>query len=154
MADAILFDHYTLPKKGTVALSINWSFTIDVTADEARQKVDGWLLDEVSTMIGAGEPLLVIDGTTAVWRVPAIFTTPQFGEVGIAGTVDVHVQTGELRHAETAKAVILQQAQALTQKIPAYQPKTKMPLSHVPHSLQPTHTSPQGDPRQLLATIQ
>lgn len=45
MADAILFDHYTLPKKGTVALSINWSFTIDVTADEARQKVDGWLLD-------------------------------------------------------------------------------------------------------------
>lgn len=151
MADAILLDHYTLPKKGMVDLCINWSFEIAVTIEEARQKVDGWLLDEVSTMIGAGEPLLVVDGKSVVWRVPAVFTTPHLGEVGTAGTVEINVQTGELLNIDLAKEAILQGAQELAQKMPAYQPRTEMAKAYLAQNLQPTITRPTGNPFELIA---
>ena len=52
----------------------DWSFDIQITAEEAGHKVTDWLLDQVSTTIGASEPMLVVDRGTVVWRVPAIFT--------------------------------------------------------------------------------
>lgn len=138
MADAILLDHYTLPPKGPVHLQINWSFDIHITAEEARQKVDGWLLDEVSTMIGAGEPLLVVDGATVVWRVPAIFTTPHLGEVGVAGTVDVDVQTGAMVDTDACKKAILRGAQTLAKKMPPYKPSVDTPKTYLAQGLKPT----------------
>jgi hypothetical protein len=151
MADAILFDHYTLPERGAVDLQIHWLFDIQVTATEARQKVDSWLLDEVSTMIGAGEPLLVIDGTRTVWRVTAIFTAPHIGEVGVAGMVDIDVQSGEIMNADECKETLLQGAQALARKMPPYQPRTGVPKAYLAKDQQPTITRPQGDPLEIIA---
>lgn len=127
MADAILLDHFTLPKLGPVHLQINWSFDIKITAEAARRKVDDWLLDQVSTTIGAGEPLLVVDRDVVVWRVPAIFTATHIGEVGVAGTVDVDVQTGLIKDREACQGTILQNAQILAKKMPAYVLRTNLP---------------------------
>lgn len=151
MADAILLDHFILPKKGRVDLRLNWSFDIRTTAEEARQRVDDWLFDDVSTMITTGEPLLVVDGVTAVWRVPAIFTATHIGEVGTAGMVDVDVQTGVLIDTETCKAIILQGARDLAKKMPAYTPRTATPKAYLASNVKPTHTQPQGDPLQIIA---
>lgn len=151
MADAILLDHFILPKKGRVNLQFNWSFDIRITAEEARQCVDDWLFDDVSTMITAGEPLLVVDGPTAVWRVPAIFTAAHIGEVGTAGTADVDVQTGVLINANTCKARILQGAHVLAQKMPAYTPKIETPKAYLATNVKPTITQPQGNPLQIIA---
>jgi len=151
MANSILLDHYTLPEKGAVDLRIHWSFDIQITAAEARQKVDSWLLDEVSTMIGAGEPLLVVDGATVVWRVPAIFTTTHLGEVGTAGSVDVDVQIGTMDISPDCKASILQRAQELAKKMPPYEPRKTMPKTWSAQELQPTVAQPQGDPLEIIA---
>jgi hypothetical protein len=113
--------------------------------------VDGWLLDDVSTMIGAGEPLLVVDGTRTVWRVPAIFTVPHLGEVGVAGTVDIDVQNGEIENADECKETLLQGAQALARKMPPYQPRTAMSKTYIAKERQPTITRPQGNPLEIIA---
>lgn len=151
MADAILLDPYVLPEKGKVDLHINWSFDIQITAEEARQKVDGWLLDEVSYMIGAGEPLLVVDGVTVVWRVPAIFTATHVGAVGVTGTVDVNVQTGIMNDSPECKKAILQKAEELSQKMPPYKPKKEMPQAYLAKDLPSTITQPQGNPLEIIA---
>lgn len=151
MADAILLDHFILPKKGRVDLQLNWSFDIQITAEEARQRVDDWLFDEVSTMITTAEPLLVVDGITVVWRVPAIFTATHLGEVGTAGTVDVDVQTGVVIDADTCKAIILQGARDLAQKMPAYTLRTTTPKAYLASNVKPTNNQPQGNPLQIIA---
>ena len=66
----ILLDPYIVPEKGKVELKIDRSFEIKVTAEEARHKVRWWLRDEVSMLIDADPPTLVI-GEEVVWRVPA-----------------------------------------------------------------------------------
>lgn len=151
MADAILLDHVILPQKGRVDLQLNWSFDIWITAEEARQRVDDWLFDDVSYMITTGEPLLVVDGATVVWRVPAIFTATHMGEVGTAGTVDVDVQTCMLIDEDTCKASILQGARVLAQKMPAYIPRTETPKAYLASNVEPTITQPQGNPLQIMA---
>ncbi|MEZ4622737.1 MAG: hypothetical protein R2867_45565 [Caldilineaceae bacterium] len=153
MADAILLDHFILPKLGPVHLQINWSFDIKITAEEARQKVDDWLLDQVSTTIGAGEPLLVVDGDAVVWRVPAIFTATHVGEVGVAGTVDVDVQTGLIKDRDISRVTILQNAQALAKKMPAYVRRAISPTQPATQDVQPTISAPKGDPFAILAAI-
>lgn len=151
MANAILLDHFTLPKKGRVDLLLNWSFDIRITAEEARQLVDDWLFDDVSTMITTGEPLLVVDGSTAVWRVPTIFTATHIGEVGTAGTVDVDVQTSALIDTDTCKAIILQGARVLAQKMPTYTPKTETPKAYLASNVKATIIQPQGNPLEIIA---
>lgn len=89
----IILDNYAVPEKGPV--KVNLSFEIKVTAEEARRKVNRWLLNEVSYMIGAEPPTLVVAART-VWRVPAWIGFPSVGRVGTIGTVDVDVETGEM----------------------------------------------------------
>lgn len=144
MPNAILLDHYTLPEKGVVDLHINWSFDIQITATEARQKVDHWLLDEVSTMIGAGEPMLVVDGTSVVWRVPVIFTAPHIGEVGIVGSIDIHIQTGVMDTSPACKETVLQRAEELSAKMPPYQPRATSTQTWLAQDPQPTITNPKA----------
>jgi hypothetical protein len=153
MADTILLDHYQLPQQGFVRLQLDCSFDIQVTAQQARRAVDQWLLDEVSTTIGAGEPILAVDGQSAVWRVPAIFTATHVGEIGVVGTVDVDVQSGAMTNTASCKATILQRAQRLAAKMPRYTPRSTSAETYVAYDQQPTVTAPQGDPFAILAYL-
>lgn len=69
----ILLEHDLLPEQGTVQLAIQRDCTIHVTAEEARRQVDRWLFDQVSYMMTAEAPMLVL-GEHAVWHVPAVLT--------------------------------------------------------------------------------
>jgi hypothetical protein len=81
----IIIEPYTIPEKGTVELKIERSFDIKVTSEEARRQVNRWLLNEVSYLIGADSPTLVI-GERVVWRVPA-WLSPHWpgGDCGYGG---------------------------------------------------------------------
>ena len=122
----ILLDPFTIPEKGKVELNVKYSFEIKVTAEEARRQVDRWLLNEVSYMIGAEAPTLVV-GEQVVWRVPAWFSSPDVGRVGVVGTVEVDVTTGAMNNSLECKAQLERGAQQLAARLPPYQPKAARP---------------------------
>jgi hypothetical protein len=111
----IILEQHAIPETGT--FEIRQTVNISVSAEQARRQVDSWLLNEVSYMIGAEAPTLVV-GERAVWRVPTYFSAPGAGRVGAAGTVDVDTQTGEFYKPSEAKRNILRNVKALAKKLP------------------------------------
>ena len=145
----IILDKHQVPEKGT--FEIRQSITILVSVEEARRKVNSWVLQEVSYMMGAEEPTLVV-GEKAVWRVPVILTAPHVGHVGMAGTVDVDVQTGDMDDLPARKEQLLQSARELAAKMPAYVPRSKLdvPTEYIARNIQPVHIEPQKSPREII----
>ena len=126
----IILDSYTIPEKGEINLKIERSFTIKITAEEARRQVDRWLLNEVSCLIGADQPTLVV-GDRVIWRVPAWIGFPDVGRVGIVGTVEVDVETGELNNTPECQAEIERRAEELSTRLPPYRPKGEIPAKYL-----------------------
>ena len=150
MSLAIVLDEYTSPKKGKmINLKVERSFAVNLSAQEAKRKVNGWLLMEVSTMIGAEEPTLAIGQQSVVWRVPIIFTAPHVGKVGEIGRIDVDVQTGEMYKMAVCKAEIEAEAKRLAKSLPPFQP-IPVPPQYVVTQPMPTMTEPQGNPLEIL----
>ncbi len=83
------------PQSGQLSVDIHLSATINVTAFSARQKVTGFLADEISTHMHGGEPVLIM-GERIFWRVPIILSLPPVGDRGEVGAIDVDVETGQL----------------------------------------------------------
>ena len=155
MALTLLLDEYTLPTSGVVDLQLSCSFEIKVTAEQARRQVKGWLLDQVSYMMTAKLPTLVI-GASVVWRVPVILTATHVGHVGVVGEVDVDVETGALHDLSARKAAILAQASKLATTIPLYQPPATTPQAWLTKGPKPTRPAgqPVGNPLDLLPTVE
>jgi hypothetical protein len=155
MSLTLLLDEYTLPQSGVVDLQLNRSFEINVTAEQARRQVKGWLLDQVSYMMTAKLPILVI-GARVVWRVPVILTATHVGHVGVVGEVDVDVETGAQRDLPACKAAILAQASKLATTIPPYQPPTTTPQAWLAKAPKPTRLAgpPVGNPLDLLPRVE
>lgn len=125
----IILDPYPLPEKGKVELKIDRPFEIKVTAEEARRQVRWWLRDEVSMLIDADPPTLVV-GEQVVWRVPAVLSTPGASRVGVIGTVEVDVTTGEMNTTPECKAGLERQAEEMAERLPPYQPKSEVPAEY------------------------
>ena len=134
---AVVIDPYVLPEKGEFEFYIKRTVNLRVTAEEARRKVQHWLLDQVSYMMGAESPQLVLQEDATVWQVSVILTASQVGRVGIAGSVAVDVQTGEILCNSVEKAQIRHNAAALAATLPAYRPRTEMPVGYDPNTLPP-----------------
>ena len=83
------------PNSGQLSINIQLSATVNVTAFSARQKVTGFVVDEISTNMHADEPTLVV-GERICWRVPIILSLPPVGDRGEVGIIDVDVATGQL----------------------------------------------------------
>jgi predicted DNA-binding antitoxin AbrB/MazE fold protein len=90
---------------------------VRVSATAARRKVSGFVLNEISYLMGGGEPTLVI-GKRTVWRVPVILTFPTHGPVGTVGTIDVDAETGELFTSPQLVEEITRNAETLTARLP------------------------------------
>ena len=101
----IMLDNYKIPEKGKVDLNVQASFEIKITAEEARRRVDHWLMEFVSTQMGADTPTLVIGGHP-VWRVPAHISFPRAGKFDNVGVVNVDVATGEMLDLNGAEKAI------------------------------------------------
>lgn len=95
MNATIILDEIDLPESGPAEIEVKRSFTIGISATCARRTVNGWLMLKVSTSMLGDTPSLVI-ADRMVWRVPILFTATHVGPVGIIGSVDVDVQSGEV----------------------------------------------------------
>ena len=68
---------------------------VQITAREARQKVNVLMLEQVSNLLLADEPTLVeTESGRLCWRVPVDLTLPSQGRVGQVGIVDVDTRYG------------------------------------------------------------
>ncbi len=119
---SIMLDSYIIPEKGLIEFSFNRSFEIKVTAALAQRKVNHWLHQEVSYMMGTDSPILVI-GETIIWRVPAWISFPDVGRAGLVGQIDVDVKSGEINITPECKMAMKQQAEQIANRLPPYQPK-------------------------------
>ncbi|MCL4868212.1 MAG: hypothetical protein KJ063_04525 [Anaerolineae bacterium] len=133
---SIVLDSYNIPGKGRVQLRVKRDFTIQITAEEARRKVNAWLLNEVSYLFAALSPTLVV-GDQIVWRVPAIYSLPHVGQVGTVGFVDVDVQNGELVSLPTLVNDLQEKALELAQHLPPYPGPFTVPETFVPKDVPP-----------------
>ncbi len=84
------------PDAGQLSINIQLSATVKVTAFSARQKVTGFVTDEISTNMHGAEPTLIV-GQRIYWRVPVILSMPPVGDRGEVGTIDVDVESGQLQ---------------------------------------------------------
>jgi hypothetical protein len=132
----IILDPYTLPEKGPVEIRVNRTFHIKVTAEDARRQVNRWLHNEVSYMMRALPPTLVI-GQKIVWRVPASIGFPHTGQVGTIGTVEVDVETGEMDNTPERKAAIERCAEALATRVPPFKPRSTTPTEYLAKNVPP-----------------
>ncbi len=158
MSVTLVLEQMTIPSTGLVKLQLDYTFDLKISAEEARRRVHTWLVGEVSYMIRADEPSMVIEETVtnephALWRVPAILTAPHVGVVGTVGYVDIAVDTGELRSPTLSAANILDAAERLATSLPPYEPTKDMPNGFLVSSLQPTIAAPTGDPVKILQPI-
>jgi len=133
----IILEPYTIPEKGTVELNLNRSFEIKVTAEQARRQVNRWLLNEVSYLLGAEAPTLVVGEDEVVWRVPAAISFPHTGRVGVVGSVDVDVTSGSMNNTPDCKAEIERQAKELAARQPPYRSKGQVPAPYLAKDVPP-----------------
>jgi hypothetical protein len=105
-------EQLTPPVGGKLQIEIRLSATVNITGFSARQKVSGYVADELSTQMHGGTPKLVV-GERIVWRVPVILSLPPSGDLGEVGYIDVDVETGELLTTGESLREIKQHASAL-----------------------------------------
>lgn len=82
-----------LPTSGQVAINIQVTATVNVSAFSAQQKVTRLAASHISTHMHGGQPKLVVHDRV-VWRVPVIFSMAPHGDRGAVGEIDVDVETG------------------------------------------------------------
>jgi hypothetical protein len=68
-------------------INIQLASAVNVTAFSARQKVTGFVADEISTNMHGANPTLVV-GEQICWRVPVMLSMPPIGDLGIIGEID------------------------------------------------------------------
>jgi len=140
MNTTIILDNVTLPETGPVEIRIDRSFTIGLSAEQARRTVNRWLMMEVSMSFVAESPTLAL-AASAVWRVPVVYTASHVGRVGLAGTVDVDVNTGEIFDSPEVRECIFAVARTMAEKLPPFQLR-EVDEKYVLKNMQPTHSAP------------
>lgn len=126
----IILDSCELPEKGVVTLNIERAFEIKITAVEAQRRVRAWLRDEISMLIDADSPTLVV-GERVVWRVPVWIGFPHTGRAGDVGSIEVDVTSGDMNITPEVKTAIEQQAEVVAAQQPPYQPKEYIPEAYL-----------------------
>ncbi len=78
-------------------LSVNIRFAqkVAISSDIARRKANGFLAGYVTMMVSGGQPTLIL-AKNPLWRVPAVLSLPNMGEVSTLGAVDIDAQTGKI----------------------------------------------------------
>ncbi len=87
--------------------------TLNVTAGDARRRVNRQVTPDLGTGLIAQEPELVIDGDSIVWRVPIVLSLPDLGDLGQVGAIDVDAETGDVLSTLAAQERIIHHARRL-----------------------------------------
>jgi hypothetical protein len=133
----VILNHYPVLQVGT--FEIRRTVTVAVSAENARRQVHRWVLLEVSHMMGADEPTLVV-GDCTCWRVPVHLSTPQVGVIGQVGIIDIDAISGEMLNVAEQKVLIEQRAQSLLNNLPPFRPQSDVPAAYQPR---PDQRAPQ-----------
>jgi hypothetical protein len=121
----IILDHYTIPEQG--AFEIRATVQITVTAVQAKQLVNRFLMDEISHLLVAAAPDLVV-GERTRWRVPVWIGFPDQGHHDV-GVLEVDAQTGVFLDQERHVAEIKQRATTVAENLPPFVIRTEVPLT-------------------------
>ena len=84
-----------LPVESTLDINIRVTQPLNITSFSARQRVTQYVMQELSTQLGADTPELTV-AERVYWSVPVVFTLPGKGVLGQVGTLRVDAATGEL----------------------------------------------------------
>ena len=84
-----------LPGQGRLEIDVKVTADVNVSAFSARQKVNSFVLNEISYMMHAGNPTMVL-AERILWRVPVVLSQTSRGDVGEVGNIDVDVESGQL----------------------------------------------------------
>lgn len=128
----IILNQYPIPEPGT--FEIHQVVTFHVSAEEARRTVARWLRREVSHLLGADAPVLIV-GEPTQWRIPVHFSLPHIGVMGHVGDIHVNALSGELLDLAASQKQIEAQAKALATTAPPFQPHTKVPPAYMPNDV-------------------
>jgi hypothetical protein len=123
----IILDQYHIPDKGT--FEIRQIVTLEISAEQARKLVNRFLFMEVSTLLAAEPPDLVV-GDHTVWRVPVWIGFLHQGRYRV-GTIDVNAMTGALLDQEKSVAAIQVRATELAATLPPYAPNPDIAVEYL-----------------------
>ena len=112
----LILNQFRIPEKGT--FEIRQLATLEISGEQARKLVNRFLLMEVSTMLAADAPDLVV-GERTVWRVPVWIGFLHQGRFAV-GALDVDARTGAILDQEQSVAAIQERATKLAASLPAY----------------------------------
>lgn len=104
-----------LPRLGKLEVDVKVTADVNVTAFSARQKVNSFVLSEISYMMHAGDPTLVL-ADRILWRVPVVLSQTSRGDVGEVGHIDVDIETGQLLVTPQIVAEIETRAAAIVER--------------------------------------
>ncbi len=85
----------SLPQTGRLEVDIKVTADVNISAYAAQQKVNNFVLSDISYMMHAGTPELVV-AERICWRVPVMLSLTSQGEVGEVGKIDIDVETGQM----------------------------------------------------------
>ena len=94
---SIIIESVALPERGPLNIRLDVATTINTTAEEARRKVSVFAGNMIADLLSGETPGLVWQQNMAYWRVPVVLSSRSMGRIGIVGTIDVNVETGELQ---------------------------------------------------------
>ena len=101
-----------IPQTGDIRLTIEVSARQNFSDKSAQKIVRRFVADEISYLLRTGEPDLVM-GKRLYWRVPIQLALPDQGTIGVVGTLDVDVETGQILATPNDIAEITRHAERL-----------------------------------------
>jgi hypothetical protein len=145
----IILNEYRIPDKGTI--EIHQLVTLEISSAQARKLVNRFLLMEVSTMLAANTPDLVV-GKRTVWRVPVWIGFLHQGRFAV-GALDVDAHTGTILDSAQRVAAVQTRAAEIAAALPAYTPNPHIAVEYLapdaviaqncwPHTDHPEHELP------------
>ena len=85
------------PQSAPVFFNFHLVATLNITAEEARRRVNRQVVPELGTGLLACPPELNLAGEQVTWRVPVVLSLPTLGTLGEVGAVAVDAYTGEIQ---------------------------------------------------------
>lgn len=92
----LMIETVTPPTSGSFQLDLHLTADIRITANDARKAVSAFVGQQIADLLHGDRPDLVWQEAGVYWRVPVVLSSRSLGRVGVVGSVDVDVETGEL----------------------------------------------------------
>lgn len=130
-AMTVILDQVKIPESGI--FEIHQIVQINVSATQAKRLANRYLLNEVSYMLIADLPDLVINGR-AVWRAPVWIGFARHGRTDL-GVLTIDAESGDFVNVEAETAELRVRAAAATVELAPYTPVTEIPSEYVATNL-------------------